>query len=572
MENDKYASFESPNAFKLNFTSFNIGTESFNEARQPHSKFVGGVPLLFDEISNNVYIDSSDSHTIVFGATGSLKSRAVVMPTVKVLAAAGESMIINDSKGEIYEKLSAELKNKHGYNIAVINLREPTLSNAWNPLKIPYEFYVHGYYDRAAEFANDIANNLMLSEISEKDPYWDYSAADLCLGLILLLFRYCKDKNQPIEAVNIGNIIKLRQLIFEDDSPEDKGLWKYAKDDELIATSLSGAITAPTNTRHSILSVFDQKIRAFSIQPTLLDMLANDDLNLDTLSNEKVAIFLITPDEKTLYHRLIALFIKQTYEYIIYRVQSQNSNVANNRINFILDEFSSLPNIHDMPAMISAARSRNIRFLLVIQSLHQLKQRYGAEAETIISNCNNWIFFTSRELELLQTLSTLCGTKNNAQPLISVFDLQHFDKNRYEALVLAGRLKPKKNYLLDIDRYLKTRSAPIAFKYANRSPRIHLTFELYNNTPALSEEHIQFNDNDEKEQRLMRERREYLERRRKELLKRRQEETDTESDSSDEPGDTPTPSGSSSKKKKNNSSKKKPRKLNNTINSSDQEE
>ena len=238
----------------------------------------------------------------------------------------------------------------------------------------------------------------------------------------------------------------MRQLIFEDDSPEDKGLWKYAKNDELIATSLSGAITAPTNTRHSILSVFDQKIRAFSIQPTLLDMLANDDLNLDTLSNEKVAIFLITPDEKTLYHRLIALFIKQTYEYIIYRVQSQNSNVANNRINFILDEFSSLPNIHDMPAMISAARSRNIRFLLVIQSLHQLKQRYGAEAETIISNCNNWIFFTSRELELLQTLSTLCGTKNNAQPLISVFDLQHFDKSRYEALVLAGRLKPKKNY------------------------------------------------------------------------------------------------------------------------------
>ena len=552
--------FETDTTYKLNFTEFNLRTQSFKKSQPSFNGFAGGVPLSYDDLNKTVYVDSSDTHTIVFGATGSLKSRAVVMPTVKILASAGESMIINDSKGEIYEKLSAELKNEHGYNLIVINLREPKLSNAWNPLKIPYEFYKNGFYDRAAEFCNDIANNLMLAEISVKDPYWDYSAADLCLGLTLLLFKYCKDNDQPIEAVNIGNIIKLRQLIFEDDSPQDNELWKYAQSDELITTSLSGSITAPTNTRQSILSVFDQKIRAFSIQPTLLDMLANDDLNLDALLKEKTAIFIITPDEKTLYHRLIALFIKQTYEYIIYCAQNKQDKTQNNRINFILDEFSTLPNIHDMPAMISAARSRNIRFLLVIQSLHQLKQRYEAEAETIISNCNNWIFFTSRELELLTTLSTLCGIKGNGQPLISVFDLQHFNKSRYEALVLAGRLKPKKVYLLDIDKYLKNKSNPILFETPQRKPRIHLTFRLNDSRTSLFETDKLNDDNDEAE-RLQQERREYLERRRKELIDKLQEESTSNKISN-----------TKEKPKKSDGIKKKPNNTNKKSVSSEQDD
>lgn len=108
----------------------------------------------------------------------------------------------------------------------------------------------------------------------------------------------------------------------------------------------------------------------------------------------------------------------------------------------------------DMPQMITASRSRNIRFMLVIQSKHQLKQRYAEEAETIMSNCSNWLFLTSRETELLREISELSGvTGSNREPLISVSRLQHLDKEAGECLVFSGRKYPYFSYPPDIEEY-----------------------------------------------------------------------------------------------------------------------
>ena len=163
---------------------------------------------------------------------------------------------------------------------------------------------------------------------------------------------------------------------------------------------------------------------------------------------------MITPDEKTTYHRLVSLFISQSYQYLIYSALKNENRRVNIRINYILDEFSSLPAIgSDFPSMIVASRSRNIRFLIVAQSKNQLVKRYKEEAETIISNCTNWIFITSRELKLLQEISELCGKDSNNKPNMSIYDLQHFSKESNEALVLAGRNKPCIVNLLDIDQF-----------------------------------------------------------------------------------------------------------------------
>ena len=105
--------------------------------------------------------------------------------------------------------------------------------------------------------------------------------------------------------------------------------------------------------------------------------------------------------------------------------------------------------------MITAARSRNIRFNLFLQSKHQLKLRYGEESETIMSNCENWLFLTSREVELLKEVSDLCGTNGGTtnQPLLSISDLQRLDKQAGEVLILSGRNKPYISYLADIDLF-----------------------------------------------------------------------------------------------------------------------
>lgn len=468
--------FESLEKIKQTYPYFDLTTRDFSAVKR--SKYVGGVPILYDAEARRLYIDSADTHSLVYGATGSLKTRTVVSPCIKVLGYAGESMIINDPKGELFSRHAGTLK-KQGYNIVEINFRNPGVGNSWNPLYIPYQFYINGDLDKSAEFVNDIANNLMVSDRSTDDPFWDFSASDLLYGLIQLLFRYCKDHNAPISAVNIGNLLALRRTLFTGrQQPQNTTLWKYASEDELVAASLSGSIYAPKDTMNSILSVFDQKMRSFTIQPTLLDMLANNDFDIADIGKSRTAVFLITPDEKTSYHRLVSMFVKESYEYLIYLATQTSENKVENRINYILDEFSSLPKIADMPSMISAARSRDIKFLLIVQSQSSMKQRYGEEAETIFSNCTNWIFFTSRELNLLKELSELCGMQRSGLPNISVYDLQHFSKERREALMLSGRLKPAKVNMLDIDKFGDKSYIFLEHEQRERLERLKLDFEL----------------------------------------------------------------------------------------------
>ena len=468
--------FESLDKIRRTYPYFDLNTRKFSQTKG--AKFCGGIPIMYDSETRRLYIDSSDTHSLVYGSTGSLKTRAIVSPGIKVLGYAGESLIINDPKGELYTRHAGDLK-KQGYNIVEINFRDPAVGNSWNPLYIPYQFYVNGDIDKSAEFINDIANNLMVSDRSTDDPFWDFSASDLLYGLIQLLFRYCKDHNAPINAVNIGNLLALRRTLFSSkQQAQHTLLWKYASEDELVAASLSGSVYAPKDTMNSILSVFDQKMRSFTIQPTLLDMLANNDFDIADIGKTKTAVFLITPDEKTSYHRLVSMFVKESYEYLIYLATQTSDNKVENRINYILDEFSSLPQIADMPSMISAARSRDIRFLLVVQSQSSLKQRYAEEAETIISNATNWIFFTSRELSLLKELSELCGTQKNHMPNISIYDLQHLSKDRREALVLAGRLKPAKVSMLDIDKFGDRSYVLLEHERRQRLNREKLNFEL----------------------------------------------------------------------------------------------
>ena len=127
------------------------------------------------------------------------------------------------------------------------------------------------------------------------------------------------------------------------------------------------------------------------------------------------------------------------------------------RVNFVLDEFCNLPRIPDMPSMISAARSRNMRYFLVAQSKHQLVGRYGEDADTIKGNCDNWVFLTSKELDLLQEISSLCGeivtADREKRPLISVSELQRFNKEKGEALIIHSRQYPFISQLADIDMY-----------------------------------------------------------------------------------------------------------------------
>lgn len=344
-----------------------------------------GVPLAWNEQANTISVDHTDTHTLVIGPTGSKKSRLIVMPLVRILGSSGESMIISDPKAEVYNRTASYLR-QNGYDIFVLNLRSPMHGHRWNPLSIPYEFYSKGDIDKACEFVNDIAENLLQTDKSNSEPFWDNSAGSFFFGLVLLLFKYCKDYQLTKDYVHMGNVVSVRNALFTGTKGEKNvQLWEYAKEDPIISSSLVGTVETAKETRAGILSTFDQKVRIFSIQPNLLDMLGDSDLDMNVIGRKPTAVFLVVPDEKTGYHGLVSLFIKQSYEYMIFDAQNQaerdgfHVGILSNRVNYVLDEFSSLPTIRDFPAMVTAARSRNIRFTLAIQSKHQLIQRYKDE-------------------------------------------------------------------------------------------------------------------------------------------------------------------------------------------------
>ena len=125
------------------------------------------MPLLVKK--NHVWVDDGESHTLIMGSTGSGKTRRLITPLIKILAKKGESMILTDPKGELYEENVAMLTAK-GYNIVLLNLRDPEKGNAWNPLTLPYQLYKEGS-DKANELLSDLAKNLLHDEKTD-DPFW----------------------------------------------------------------------------------------------------------------------------------------------------------------------------------------------------------------------------------------------------------------------------------------------------------------------------------------------------------------------------------------------------------------
>ena len=150
-----------------------------------------GVPLSYN--NGTVYTDISDAHTLIFGNTGSKKTRNFCIPSVYTIGMAGESMVISDPKGEIYRNTSGFIKEQ-GYKIKVFNLRNPENGSRWNPLLLPYRYYKNGDQDKALEMLSDLCMQLKNEVHSERDLFWENQASDLLMGLFLILFEVESDE------------------------------------------------------------------------------------------------------------------------------------------------------------------------------------------------------------------------------------------------------------------------------------------------------------------------------------------------------------------------------------------
>ena len=188
----------------------------------------------------------------------------------------------------------------------------------------------------------------------------------------------------------------------------------------------------------------------------LLNTLSGNTIELDDLGVNQTIIYLIYPDEKNSLNFVVNMFLTQCYEILVSTATKNKKDRLDVRVNFVLDEFSNLAAISNFENRISEARSKNIRYFLCIQSFSQLENKYKENAETLISNCSNWICFGSKEIAFLSKISEICGKEldyNGIEHyLISPSNIQYLKKgNDYtEVLILRQGLHP---YVTELPDY-----------------------------------------------------------------------------------------------------------------------
>ena len=266
-----------------------------------------GLPLISD--AREAYVDGKDTHSLIFGATGSKKTRLFCMPMLGMFIKAGESFIATDPKGELYRKTSG-LAKANGYNTVVLNFRDIGKGDLWNPLAVPYELYHSGRQEEAVSMLNDFVQTLASPQFERtKDVFWPEMASSFAIANLMLLME-CASKEE-------ANVISLSRLCSLDLERKLTDLSEPMSEYTIAGMNYKNVFTGAEKTRQSIYISLYGMIRVFNTQKKLATMLSGNTVDLTRIGREKTALYIIVPDEKTTLHFLVTTFIKQAYEILI---------------------------------------------------------------------------------------------------------------------------------------------------------------------------------------------------------------------------------------------------------------
>lgn len=367
---------------------------------KPDGVKAGGMPIITD--GKTAYVDAGDGHTAVIACSGMKKSICCFMPLIFSLARAAETvenMILTDPKGELYSRTAGFLQSC-GYNVLCLDFRTMD-KDCFNVLHYAASVYRGGDRDRGLSLLSDLVNTLAEDQRRHaKDPFWPDTGAFWQNGTGAVML----DAFPKIEQVNILNW-------------SDFNVWASADHvsmrllpampDNTTKVALKQCLSSADNTLKSILITASSFLAMFNQNPKLAAMLSHSTFTLEDLVKPRTALFLVTDDTTSTADPILGIIISQIQSYLINRAYHSESGKLDTRINFILDEFASIP-IPNMDKALATHRSRNIRYYLCVQSLALLKERYE-NPEKLLSNCTSTLYLGSAELELLKELETKLG-------------------------------------------------------------------------------------------------------------------------------------------------------------------
>ena len=345
-------------------------------------------------------VDEGDVHTLMVGAAGVGKTAFFLYPNLELACASGMSFINTDCKGDVARNYGTIANKYYGYNVSVLDLRNPTRSDENNILHL-----VNKYMDiylsdktnlsakaKAEKYAKITAKTIINigggSESSGANAYF-YDAAEGLLASTILLLAEFGDKNER----HIVSVFKLIQdlLAKYQPSPKAKPKMYFAKLMEKLppdhkAKWLAGAaLNTSDQTMLSVMSTALSRLNSFLDTEMEQLLCFGTAIDAEKFCNEKSAIFIILPEEDQSKYFMVSLLIQQLYREILV-IADENGGKLKNRVMFYCDELGTFHKIDGIEAMFSAGRSRKISIIAIIQSFAQLEKNYGKEGQEIITD------------------------------------------------------------------------------------------------------------------------------------------------------------------------------------------
>ncbi len=340
-------------------------------------------------------------NVLVCGGSGAGKTRLFCKPNVMQC---NTSFVILDPKGEIVRDIGGLLENK-GYEVRVLDLINMHRSHCYNPF----------VYLRNDNDVQRLVTNLFKATTPKgsqsQDPFWDTAASMLLLALVFYL-KY----EAPPDEQNFPMVMELLRAgeVREDDdsyvSPLDElfDRLEMVNPEHIALKYYRDYHSGSAKTLKSIQITLAARLEKFNLE-SLAGLTATDELDLPSLGEKKVALFALIPDNDTSFNFLVSILYTQLFQQLFYLADHKYGGSLPVHCHFIMDEFANVSLPDDFDKILSVMRSRGVSVSIILQNLAQLKALFEKQWESIVGNCDEFLYLGGNEQSTHKYVSELLG-------------------------------------------------------------------------------------------------------------------------------------------------------------------
>lgn len=374
----------------------------FKVNKKYHQKPENNNKIMTQEVSIglNARKHRRNLNTIVCGGSGAGKTFFYVKPN---LMQCNCSYVVLDPKGEILRDCGHLLKAE-GYKLRVLNLVEMEQSNCYNPFA----------YLRNDNDIQRLVTNLFKAttpkNAQSNDPFWDTAAQMLLLALIFYLHYEAPEDEQNFAMVM--EMLRAAEIEDEEDpfSPLDRLFYdlEMRKPEHIALKYYHSYHSGAAKTLKSIQITLAARLEKFNLD-SLVSLTHTDELDLHKLGEEKTVIFAVIPDNDTSFNFLISILYTQLFQQLFYSADHIHKGALPVPVHFLMEEFSNVSLPDDFDKIMAVIRSRAISVSIILQNISALKALFEKHWESIIGNCDEFLYLGGNEQSTHKYVSELLG-------------------------------------------------------------------------------------------------------------------------------------------------------------------